>query len=322
MSLKLEYAALAKCAPEHVWSVFQEIERWPRWDPSAIESVRWVSGTPWAKGSRFEIKITKPLPYTITPEILEAEPPIFLHWRGRGSGITGEQFFIFKQLAEDETELRTLQEFSGAPIKLLGSHVRQPILDGIRHMFGRIAEEAEVRFRRELETRSRAGLATPEALCSNPDMALTIEHSVIAECKPEHVWRHFQDITLWPASIPRVVGEASWTEGDPWQKGSKFQMKLLQPMPLYARPEILDCSPEREVHWIAAGSAVTAEQWFRFDSQDDGKTLLSARQEFTGPMTFLFGETIQRQIRETYEEWLAVLKQQGEQAALSESAGI
>ncbi|HWR35966.1 MAG TPA: SRPBCC family protein [Clostridia bacterium] len=149
MSLKFEYAAVAHCQPDHIWKVFQDIERWPRWDPQAIQSVKWVSGEPWKPGSRFEIKITKPVGYTITPELLEVEPPIYLHWRGKGSGITGEQFFIFKPLPDGATEMRTLQEFSGAPLVLIGNRVRQPILDGIKLMFERIRSEAEDQARRE-----------------------------------------------------------------------------------------------------------------------------------------------------------------------------
>jgi len=143
MSLKFEYATTARCYPEHIWKVFQDIERWSRWDPQAVELARWISGEPWTKGSRFEIKITKPMRYTITPELLAVDPPVFIHWRGKGSGITGEQFFIFEPLSDGNTEMRTLQEFSGAPVAVFGKRIRQPILDGIEHMFGRIKSEAE-----------------------------------------------------------------------------------------------------------------------------------------------------------------------------------
>jgi hypothetical protein len=143
MSLKLEYAAIAHCGPQYVWRVFQEIEQWPRWDPAAIRSACWVCGTPWTKGSRFEVSVIRPMPYTITPEILEIEPPIYLHWRGKGSGVTGEQYFIFKALPDGTTEMRTLQEYSGVPIPFFGKKIRQAILSGNAHMFRMIAEEAE-----------------------------------------------------------------------------------------------------------------------------------------------------------------------------------
>jgi hypothetical protein len=152
-------------------------------------------------------------------------------------------------------------------------------------------------------------------------MAIQLEHSTFGRCKPDHVWQHFQQIENWPASVPKVIGNAGWTEGQPWTKGSKFSMKLLQPMPMYVKPEIIECNAPQSVHWIAPGSAVTAKQWFSFEEQPDGTTKLTARQEFDGPMTFMFGETIQKQIRAMYVEWMDVLKGQAEATAQTESAG-
>ncbi|HWR35967.1 MAG TPA: SRPBCC family protein [Clostridia bacterium] len=151
-------------------------------------------------------------------------------------------------------------------------------------------------------------------------MSIKLQHSVVAQCKPEHVWRHFQDITRWPESVPKVIGNASWTEGEPWATGSKFQMKLLQPMPMYVKPEVKECDAPTAVHWLAPGSAVQSEQWFTFDMQPDETTTITARQEFSGPMTFMFGETIQKQIVEMYAQWMDSLKQQAEQTAREEAA--
>ena len=144
MSLKIEYAVTVEADPDVIWQVFHEIERWPRWDPAALVSARWVSGEPWAQGSRFELKVTKPMPFTLTPEILEATPPVFVHVRGSGSGVTGEQFYIFKwDEGSRTTEMRTIQEFSGMPILLFGDQARGPIEQGIAHMFMEIKREAE-----------------------------------------------------------------------------------------------------------------------------------------------------------------------------------
>jgi hypothetical protein len=109
-----------------------------------MREVRWVSGEPWTKGARFSISVMKPMKYTLTPEVLEAELPYYVHLRGQGSGITGEQHYIFRWMPEElTTELRTLQEFSGAPIKLLGGKVRPAIEKGIQYMFARLIAEAE-----------------------------------------------------------------------------------------------------------------------------------------------------------------------------------
>ncbi len=151
-------------------------------------------------------------------------------------------------------------------------------------------------------------------------MSIKLEYSTIARCRPEHVWQHFQHIENWPSAVPKVIGNASWTEGAPWQKGSKFSMKLLQPMPMYAKPEIVEVNAPTFVHWIAPGSAVTAKQWFTFETLPDGTTQMTARQEFDGPMTFMFGDTIQKQIRGMYEEWMGALKSQAEATAQAEAA--
>ena len=143
MAITLDYATIANCHPDHIWLAIQDIRRWPQFDPDAIESVRWISGEPWQQGSRFEIKLRKPISYTLTPEIIEAEKPILIHWKGKGSGVTGEQWFIFKLLPDGKTELRTLQEYSGAPLILLGSRAKSVLEQGVRHVLDRIKHEAE-----------------------------------------------------------------------------------------------------------------------------------------------------------------------------------
>jgi hypothetical protein len=148
-------------------------------------------------------------------------------------------------------------------------------------------------------------------------MAINLEHSTIARCSPEFIWKHFSQIDLWPASVPKVIGQAAWTEGQPWQKGSKFSMKLLQPMPMYAKPEIIECNAPTYVHWIAPGSGVTQKQWFTFEPQPDATTRMTARMEFDGPMTFMFGQSIQTQILNMYTEWMDVLRSQAETSAQS-----
>jgi hypothetical protein len=144
MSLKLEYALSINATPDVIWQVFNEIERWPRWDPEALQSARWVEGEPWQQGSKFELKTLKPMALTLTPEIVEVTPPVFVHVKGSGSGVTGEQFYIFKW--DDDlraTEMRTLQEFSGMAISFFGGQAKKPILQGIEHMFQKVKQEAE-----------------------------------------------------------------------------------------------------------------------------------------------------------------------------------
>jgi hypothetical protein len=151
MSIRIEYASIAQCRPEHVWQVFAQIELWPRWNPAAMREVRWVSGEPWTTGARFSIEMLKPVPFTLTPEVLAIEPPGFVHLLSEGSGVSGEQSYFFRAMPDAQaTELRTVQEFSGGPIELFGSFIQPGIEAGIRHLFTRVIEEAEALARAEL----------------------------------------------------------------------------------------------------------------------------------------------------------------------------
>ena len=147
MSFSVDYSTVAHCRPEDVWLVIQDIRRWPQFDPEAIVSADWVTGEPWKKGSRFEIRLRKPIAYTVTPEVIEAEEPILIHWKGKGSGVSGEQWFIFRSLPEGNTELRTIQEYSGAPLFLLGQRGKAAIEQGVRVLLDRVKKEAEANAR-------------------------------------------------------------------------------------------------------------------------------------------------------------------------------
>lgn len=144
MSIKIEFALNINATPDDIWKVFHEIERWPRWDPKSLESVRWISGEPWQTGSKFEMKVTRPMPMTLRPEIIEVQAPVFVHVRGSSNGVTGEQFYIFKwDDATRTTEMRTLQEFSGMAVMFFGDKAKGPIEEGIAHMFHEVKREAE-----------------------------------------------------------------------------------------------------------------------------------------------------------------------------------
>jgi hypothetical protein len=182
MPLNIEYAAVAQCRPEHVWQVFEHVELWPRWDPQAIREVSWVSGEPWTRGAKFAIQLLKPMSFTLTPEVLEVEAPIYVHLRGDGSGVTGEQYYIFRWMPDQQTtELRTLQEFSGGPIIFLGNSIKPSIEAGIKHLFARVIEEAEGLARAEASVPLAPELPAIEHLLPPSELTLLLGDSAPAE---------------------------------------------------------------------------------------------------------------------------------------------
>jgi uncharacterized damage-inducible protein DinB len=231
MSLNIEYAAVAKCTPEHVWQVFEKIELWSRWDPDAIREVRWVSGEPWTKGAKFTIEMLKPMPFKLTPEVLEAQPPFYVHFRGQGSGVTGEQHYIFRWIPEQQsTELRTLQEFSGAPIMFFGDKIKSSLEKGIAHLFARVIEEAESLARKETpapeatpapsastQADTGSGINSPHTIipglhaCFHESLGIVLDH--LATVPPELWTRELQGFgqpTLLHQVLHTLSTEAIW----------------------------------------------------------------------------------------------------------------
>jgi hypothetical protein len=143
---------------------------------------------------------------------------------------------------------------------------------------------------------------------------MRLEYATVANCKPEHIWQAFQHVESWP-SWSSVIANTKWIEGEPWAKGSQFQMQILQPIPLTFRPEVLECTPPGYVHWIGKTTAVTAEQWFSFEEQPDGTTLMKTWQEFGGPASFMFGDGVRAAITNIYVDLFRSLKEAAEKHA-------
>jgi hypothetical protein len=162
MSLKIEYASVANCSPDHIWRVFEDVSLWSRWDPEALRSVTWVEGTPWTPGAKLELALTKPMDVTITAELIEASIPIAFHLKGAKSGVTADMWFIFTPRSDGKTEMRTLQEFGGAAVMFFGDKARGPLERGVAHMFGRIQSEAEYAAQAEVPLQYIANEPAPQ----------------------------------------------------------------------------------------------------------------------------------------------------------------
>jgi hypothetical protein len=148
-----------------------------------------------------------------------------------------------------------------------------------------------------------------------------LEYSTVANCKPEHIWQAFQHVEEWP-NWSSVIANTHWIEGAPWAKGSKFQMQILQPIPVTFRPRIIECAAPGFVHWIGETTAINAEQWFSFETQPDGTTLMKTWQEFTGPASFMFGESVRTAITNIYVDLFRSLKEAAEKRALNSNSEI
>jgi hypothetical protein len=150
-------------------------------------------------------------------------------------------------------------------------------------------------------------------------MAIRLEAAVTAKCRPEHVWQKFSKIEEWPW-WNKVIGQARWIEGQPWQKGSRFYMELVRPKTFKVQPVILECTPPIKVGWAGKAMGIIAEHWFSFEPQSDGSTLIRTWEDFSGLGTLFVGNGMKQKIVKMYEDWLNALMFEAERLAREEYA--
>lgn len=150
-------------------------------------------------------------------------------------------------------------------------------------------------------------------------MAIHLEYSVSAKCRPEHVWEKFEKLDQW-AWWNRTIAQSKWLEGQAWQKGSRFLLGLARPMAMEIPVVILECAPPGKVGWVGKLFGIRAEHWFSFEPQPDGTTLLKTWEDFTGPGTIFFGNGRKQAVLKMYADWFDALKFEAERIAREAAA--
>src|SRR5918994_6157512 len=118
-------------APETVWDVLTEIDRWPNWNPD-IKSMSMQGSL--AEGSVFRWKAG---PVTITSTIRRVEPPRLIAWTGRTLGIKAIHFYRLEPRA-GKTFVRTEESFDGIAARLMRGSLQKTVdralADGLRYL--------------------------------------------------------------------------------------------------------------------------------------------------------------------------------------------
>ena len=150
-------------------------------------------------------------------------------------------------------------------------------------------------------------------------MAIHLECSVSAKCRPEHIWQKFENLDQW-SWWNRSIAQSKWLEGQAWQKGSRFLLGLARPMSMEIPVEILECAPPGKVGWVGKFFGIRAEHWFSFEPQPDGTTLMKTWEDFSGPGTLFFGNGRKQAVLKMYADWFDALKFEAERIAREAAA--
>jgi uncharacterized protein YndB with AHSA1/START domain len=117
--------------PETVWDVLTGFESWPSWNPGAT-SVLLQGGV--AEGAVFRWKAGRA---TITSTLRKVEPPRFIGWTGKTTGIKAVHIWRLGPVAGG-THVRTEESWEGFLVRVLRGRMQKSLQsavdDGLMHL--------------------------------------------------------------------------------------------------------------------------------------------------------------------------------------------
>jgi uncharacterized protein YndB with AHSA1/START domain len=125
-------------APEAVWDVLTDFERWPSWN----DDVRSISMSgPVAEGSEFRWKAG---PGTITSTLRRVEPPRLIAWTGRTLGVRAIHFYWLEP-RDGTTFVRTAESYEGLVARVLRGSLKKTLDRALADGLNALKAEAERR---------------------------------------------------------------------------------------------------------------------------------------------------------------------------------
>ena len=117
-----------------------------------------------------------------------------------------------------------------------------------------------------------------------------IEYSVTAQATAEQLWEAFCDLSRL---LNRgTYTDAIWTEGVPWQVGSRVSYRLEKPLPALIQSVVTSVEPPRRVSIINHALGITADQIVTFSTFPSGTTRVTMVIEFVGESKELAPEVV------------------------------
>jgi hypothetical protein len=110
-----------------------------------------------------------------------------------------------------------------------------------------------------------------------------VEYSVTARATPEELWRAFSDLSRLLGR--GIYSEATWTEGQPWQTGSRLRYVVVQPVQATVSAVVTLSEPPSKVGLLNHALGITAQQLVTFTRMNQGATRVVMTMDFIGDST-------------------------------------
>ena len=133
-------------------------------------------------------------------------------------------------------------------------------------------------------------------------MAITLSYESSVRATPEQVWAKFSDITCWPRFNKAIAG-VRWLDGEPWHRGAKLAMDLVQPRPMTVESVLDEVVAPNLLRLKGKMMGVSAEHTFEFTAQPDGTTKMRTEQVLTGAATIFISEKMKSAATSAFANW-------------------
>jgi uncharacterized membrane protein len=135
-----------------------------------------------------------------------------------------------------------------------------------------------------------------------------VERSLEINAPVKEVWEKSLDVNSWPEWIP-LVRSASF-KGDDLTLGSKFKISIVaKGMWLPFTLTVCEYDRHRRIAWSTGHPGAVKVVRSLVYEEKDGKTLVTSREEFTGPgAKYAFRVIGEDEFGSIHEEWLKAIK--------------
>jgi len=107
-----------------------------------------------------------------------------------------------------------------------------------------------------------------------------VEYSVTVPVSVDAAFHPFQDLD--GEGVRGIYDEASWTEGAPWQVGSRLRYVVVRPIRATVSVVVTSISPPRAINLLKHALGVTAEQHVSFGPDLRGGTRVRMTMDLVG----------------------------------------
>jgi hypothetical protein len=127
-------------------------------------------------------------------------------------------------------------------------------------------------------------------------------YTVKTKASPAVAWEVYSNWRLW-RKFANIYGQIEWTEGKPWQVGSRMEIELTRPVRTTVDHLIICCEPARELGWIDRALGITMDQWVEFDEYPTGGTRIHTWGELNPAGHKVAGRTAEELLNVFTETW-------------------